>query len=151
MKIPIIFVLSINLLLGNLSTLQPKTAKLEVSTHRMVWTDGDGNEIDETENNLVSPMAIFTGTCGTAEITANGKLVKAKVTPFGWKLYSGIVYITYSRFDSRQFNINGITNTYSYELQKRYGQRTLTLTGYANDITGKTCSIVPNATIVHYW
>lgn len=128
-----------------------KQVERHQSTYNMYWVDKNGKPMNEDESShLASPRSTFYGTCGTSVLRADGSMVTVSVRPYGWVMWEfrGMVYDSIGdAHDIELTNLNNLT----YFMLKKHGSRILTLTGTATDITGKTCSIVEDASIHHSW
>lgn len=128
------------------------TADLDSIVLPMNYVNDEGNLINQDGSPIKTTLfATFWGNCGSATLTASGSLVNIVIRPTGWVAWSFYGNVMDSHEGSHYFSVGNTGNSYSYELNDRYGQRILTLTGTATDITGSMCAIVPNAFINHYW
>lgn len=117
----------------------------------MYWVNENGKPINEDGSPLLAmPRSTFYGNCGSAVLRAERSFVTVVIRPYGWVIwnFSGRVYDSKGR--THGIKVFNVADTTWFTLKSR-GPRTLTLTGTAKDITGSTCSVVPNASIYHSW
>jgi hypothetical protein len=114
-------------------------------TYGMQWVDKDGNPLPATRST-------FSGSCGSATLTASRSLVSVVIRPSGgwiaWDFTGDVDDTLGDNHHMYLYSTGSLVLSDSYELYQR-GSRFLTLTGVARDVSLASCAVVPNATIHH--
>lgn len=118
---------------------------------RLVYTYGmTYNYPTLNANSFIQPFSTFYGDCGSVVLTASGGILTVVIRP-NFVVWNFTGAVTDSLTGAWFMSAHSLDNSETFNLTRKSKIHSITLTGTAKDITGVSCSVVPNATISHFY